>query len=812
MLPPIRSCTEADAPGSWRNCSSGRIPSGSGPQLCKGHNSSSSDSTDSGYGDMPAAFCGRSTGRYEKMTRQDYEDFEKLVGKHFDKKFGFAPPLQDWRLPEPSEMFVAERWKDARLQTLKDELNSVKSKLDSYNLNDWHKHTRAMNKAGEIQWRLRKELEPEFLTQAWCKFYENARSFILVPPTVVNTGCLSSVHLCEAPGAFITSLNHFLKLHNPGIEWKWLATTLNPYYEGNPLSCMINDDRFILQTLSNWNFGLDYTGNLMDLNNMLHLVQEAAKIGDVLLVTADGSIDCQEDPGEQESLVASLHYCETVSALHILAQGGSFLLKMFTMYEHETVCLMFLLCCAFNRVHVFKPATSKEGNSEVYVVCLEYRGRDVIEPWLEVLRKHFGPELPDKAVFPQASIPQDFLDQLYKCASLFKDLQTDVIETNIQMYERGRIHSQDYKIKRLRYLIANHFMETYEIVKLPESDEVVGKSKLKKTMTLNMDPRAEEGSFADRRKKSTLKPLELLTVLNEELDSMRVVWPFGDEDVKHLEFPTCVKGFKIQIGQPVKTVHSSKFCLGRLLRIRNQVREIARRDFQFSPSTENDISCKNTVASERLDLESELSQQLRKAYPKNKLIILNYKEKLWTSMEGGNEEAERNAFWDIMDAIDNMWRDENLLLQGYPMLTQFNVGIVYMLCHLFDEVGFVKPVKQDFAVLFVGFRKWNPQMRKFLGEVDDTIEKLHNEGGNRTVLSLFPINMLCERYSSESKTGEETREEAHGMQNGDRYSDRPEDHDNIFYKCVTEVNHLCVKEQVSDIIINILKKHGYSNV
>jgi hypothetical protein len=68
------------------------------------------------------------------------------------------------------------------------------------------------------------------------------------------------------------------------LQWKWLATTLNPYYEGNPLSCMINDDRFILQTLSHWNFGLDYTGNLMDLKNMLRLVQEAEKIGDVLLV------------------------------------------------------------------------------------------------------------------------------------------------------------------------------------------------------------------------------------------------------------------------------------------------------------------------------------------------------------------------------------------------------------------------------------------------------------------------------------------------------------------------------------------------
>jgi cap2 methyltransferase len=54
---------------------------------------------------------------------------------------------------------------------------------------------------------------------------------------------------------------------------------------------------------------------------------------------------------------------------------------------------MFLLCCSFTTVQVFKPATSKEGNSEVYVVCLEYRGRDFLEPWLEVLRKHFGKKL-----------------------------------------------------------------------------------------------------------------------------------------------------------------------------------------------------------------------------------------------------------------------------------------------------------------------------------------------------------------------------------------------------------------------------------
>jgi hypothetical protein len=56
-----------------------------------------------------------------------------------------------------------------------------------------------------------------------------------------------------------------------------------------------------------------------------------------------------------------------------------------------------------------------------------------------------------------------------------------------------------------------------------------------------MDPRAEEGSFADRLKKLTLQPLELLKVLKEEVDSMAVAWSF-DEDVQTLEVScdTCV--------------------------------------------------------------------------------------------------------------------------------------------------------------------------------------------------------------------------------------------------------------------------------
>ena len=67
--------------------------------------------------------------------------------------------------------------------------------------------------------------------------------------------------------------------------------------------------------------------------------------------------------------MADLHLAEAVTALKMLTEGGNFVLKMFTIFESETVCLLYLLSCAFESVDIFKPATSKEGNSEVYVIC-----------------------------------------------------------------------------------------------------------------------------------------------------------------------------------------------------------------------------------------------------------------------------------------------------------------------------------------------------------------------------------------------------------------------------------------------------------
>ena len=97
---------------------------------------------------------------------------------------------------------------DKFLSHLKERLNSTKSRLNHLNLDEWHQHTRTANPAGRILWHVRNACNPELLTQAWLKFYQILECFPLVAE---GNKIFSTLHLCEAPGAFVTALNHHLQ-------------------------------------------------------------------------------------------------------------------------------------------------------------------------------------------------------------------------------------------------------------------------------------------------------------------------------------------------------------------------------------------------------------------------------------------------------------------------------------------------------------------------------------------------------------------------------------------------------------------------
>lgn len=68
---------------------------------------------------------------------------------------------------------------------------------------------------------------------------------------------------------------------------------------------MIDDDALIQGTLQHWHWGDDGSGDIRRPDNVAAICQSAAAMagdlhtGGALLVTADGSVDCQENPNEQ---------------------------------------------------------------------------------------------------------------------------------------------------------------------------------------------------------------------------------------------------------------------------------------------------------------------------------------------------------------------------------------------------------------------------------------------------------------------------------------------------------------------------------
>ncbi|KAL4218782.1 FtsJ-like methyltransferase [Mactra antiquata] len=492
---------------------------------------------------------------------------QTFIESLFEKKFSYEAS-SDWvfNSDRKSNVHLFEEWSIHENIAMKNELNLLKTDLNDKDMLTWHNHTREVNLAGNIAVELRNRIRPELCTQAWCKFYEIASRYI----DLEKTESLYSVHLCEAPGAFITSLNHFLYSHNYTGQWHWLASTLNPYYEGNSIKQMIDEDRFIRCSVDNWYFGEDGTGNLMVLENLEGLRSRLCG-RHVNLVTADGSIDCQGDPAEQENIVSRLQHCEVFTALNILSPGGTLIVKMFTMFECKAISLMYLLNCVFEKVDVFKPSTSKGGNSEVYVVGIGYKGRSFCNDWLEIVCPlYFGKKEPQGCLFSKEKLPQSFLDQHSRCVEFFKDCQMTSIQRNLDLFkvisdeERSRMEAEkDYCVECFfnRYLIKPlagyaRIMNTSKrrIPNKENKSEFATRAKLEGKFT---------GTFQERLKLSTSTWHERLnsfdTYENDVCKDDNSLWIHCPNGIlSDLEISYLHKSH----GKQVDVIHSSRFCDG----------------------------------------------------------------------------------------------------------------------------------------------------------------------------------------------------------------------------------------------------------
>lgn len=579
---------------------------------------------------------------------------------NFNKKISFKN--ENYQLPSVDLFYSTSVEKYEPLQIIKRILNFVKSKLNNFRIEEWGEHTRRRNPTQQIVFHLKNSIKGEFVTQAFAKFFECVNTYPLINENI-EKGKFFSVHLCEAPGAFITSLNHYIKLHHPQTEFIWVASTLNPYYEGNSICNTILDDRLILHTLPSWFFGETYNGDIMNEDNLRSLVTHCKSIGNVDLVTCDGSIDCLDKPEEQEKHVSKLHTAELISSLTLLSDGGSLLIKIFTFFELTTVSMLFVLNCCFESVHLFKPATSKEGNSEVYVNCLGYRKDVMSSAHIEKLIANFKHE--DKSMLPLSSIPHGFMDQITNAARFFMNQQVAVIENNIRTFRKYDKREFE-RIKAVKYQMVDEYVKLYQMKSISENQKLLHGVEF--NSDLNLNERVHRGSYSDRTSFQNLTKSDQLQVLYNRLRELYQSVPEHPlvAEINPFSLSHCADAtnfINLIRGKSIEKVVSSKFIIVSIFKYFNELRAFMEDDLCVQKKKMGDEETYNFTNVNNMVIKMEYFQ---------------------------NAESYDSYEKDVTMKILNHLREtqaEIFSIEGLPLLTQFIVGIImYLSIFVFKEI------------------------------------------------------------------------------------------------------------------------------
>uniref|UniRef100_A0A182WLT5 Cap-specific mRNA (nucleoside-2'-O-)-methyltransferase 2 n=1 Tax=Anopheles minimus TaxID=112268 RepID=A0A182WLT5_9DIPT len=668
---------------------------------------------------------------------------EKIIHEanvQFEKKFQFQSLPPKTPLPPLETLYQSPPYAVAALQEQKQRLNEVKNRLNDFEISDWHQHTRRRSSLLPILNELRYRIRAEFVTQAFAKLYECVSAYDLINTELQK---VYSVHLCEAPGAFVTGLNHYIRLNcAPRTQWKWFACTLNPYYEGNCPGNMIPDDRFILHTLDSWCFGADGTGDIMVRENRNAIIRRRQRFPSVHLVTADGSIDCLNVPEEQEERVAKLHLAETVLALNLLSPGQHFVLKMFTLFEHSSVSLLFLLNHCFDELHVFKPCTSKPGNSEVYIVAKYYRQPEGIDQYLDKIYSNLQNN--SHAMFDRTMVSDTFLEQLRTCTINFVQWQTDVIESNIRFY-RTNDPLEDHRLSIFKQTIMEMFFERYHITPIRSNERIVHGVKVSDGPNINQ--KESRGTFNERVQLAAAADANLaerLHSLRDRLDYLTLTRQLFQHEASLNDSPLRggpANGFTVHrelafvIGKSIERVKSSKFALITCIRLLNDTIDLCRtviNDGKMVSSTNDPI----TVAGNTITIAIN-------SYPSITDIAHHEKELFRTIVRTLFQLIQQNCITSPLEHRSVGEGPIELTVENWLPLTQVSVSLLYLLkLYVFEEVEELSPTRLTFR----GLRKSGVTN---LVVIHDAVLKAYTAasnapGASKSVLAIVPIASLLD--------------------------------------------------------------------
>lgn len=397
------------------------------------------------------------------------------VKKLFEKKFSFVAENGE-QLINADQLFVEPVWELKETRTINDDFEKVRNELNDKNIRAWGLHTARTDLSSDIIHRFRQK-DVELSLRTWLKLNEILNSYPIINLDV-KTSVIKACFLCEAPGCFILATNHYIKVNSPSCQFDWVATSLNPFHEEvDHVNVGISDDRFIRRTLDHWHFGGNNLGNILDPGFALDFIRKHGEQFD--FVTGDGGINCFNDPTHQETISYPLQFNEFLIAINCLKNGGSMVIKLFTLFTSQICCLLFLMYSFFHEVHLIKPSCSKAGNSEVYAVCSTLKSDcrlqiNALTSKYAKLTKKDENFLTSLSILSKSQISSFFLNQLIQCSDFFTSHQKTAILNNLNYFNYSQLVPNVYAdIKSLQEKAADLYFQKFPYQSIKDADKLI---------------------------------------------------------------------------------------------------------------------------------------------------------------------------------------------------------------------------------------------------------------------------------------------------------------------------------------------------
>ena len=271
--------------------------------------------------------------------------------------------------------------------SLKEYLTNIKAEIDNVQ-EKWDIVKKVTNKYEYINSCVSVE-GTKVVTSSVCKHKPISRSYFKMieilnkfDPKFMRMNEIRTFHLAEGPGGFIEAISRIRQNKND----VYCGMTLMDNDIDVPKWSKITN---LMKEISNIKlvYGPKNDGNLYLKHNLDFVCKHYEN--SIHFITGDGGFDYSSDFNKQEENSINLIYCEMLYALIMQKNGGCFVLKVFDIFHRNTIEILSILSYFYEKVYVYKPLTSREANSEKYIVCMNFQRKTNYDLIIKKLKHNF---------------------------------------------------------------------------------------------------------------------------------------------------------------------------------------------------------------------------------------------------------------------------------------------------------------------------------------------------------------------------------------------------------------------------------------